>query len=334
MDSGPFLSNRPRDARWLAAVGAIILLIVQLHVGAAEGAEEPASGIDGSIRQDIRILLRNPPARSTSTYEGLLAAAGEHSVSRLEMTGCEVWTVSAGAADRLLMAAKGFKIPAATIGQEPSMVVQGMHSDARLDSAEKSLTAEAMRHPEAMGMMMAQTPNAAMTEYALTATDDTGAPAAVRLALTDEVTVEAIRQRLEKTAEGYVWHGVIAGTDEPVTLLWWPSGRLTGQVRYQNGIYSIRHFGRSIHGVVAISPRRLPPEHAPMPTAMMKKMKMDRDPFVREGSASQLLNAMDKSAKGLDKQRDRSRNEKQIITDLRASDTRISVRAEQPAGTV
>jgi hypothetical protein len=57
-------------------------------------------------------------------------------------------------------------------------------------------------------------------------------------------------------------------------------------------IYQIRHFGRAMHGVLAVSPRRLPPEHAPMPAPMMKKMKMDRDPLLIEGSAESLHAAM------------------------------------------
>jgi hypothetical protein len=328
MAKGNPIVNRPRDRRSLIAVSALLLcMLSQVPATVAEDAAP-------SSIPSVRVVITTPPARGSTAHTDLTAAAGQHTVGRLDMTGGEIWTVSADVADRVLAVARRLGISASRVGADPAMAIRGMAAGTRMRPAEKSMMAEAMRQPAAMSMMMAETAGAAMTEFALTATDHAGAPATVRLALTDDLTVEAVRQRLEKTGGGYVWHGVIVGSDDPVTLLWWPSGRLAGQILYRDEIYSIRHLGRTMHGVIAMSPRRLPPEHAPMPSAMMKKMKMDRDPLVREGSAEQLHRAMRPKLQDLNNQRDIPPSGKQNKAKLTATDTRIGMDSGQPTGPI
>ncbi len=43
-----------------------------------------------------------------------------------------------------------------------------------------------------------------------------------------------------------------------------------------------------MHGVVEMSPRKLPPEHAPMDKSLLDKMHMRKDPLVTKGDASML----------------------------------------------
>jgi hypothetical protein len=271
--------NRPRDRRFLVAVGALFCVtFLQVTVVSAASPPQQPLPIEPQNEQQARILFPTPPNVSSRRHRELAEAAGPHTVSDLEMTGGQVWSLQGDRLQQTLTVARRLKVPAERIAPEPSMALAGMAAGARMTASEKSMMSQSMRQPGSMGMMMAQTPNAAMTEFALTATDAAGSPAAVRLALTDGLTVEATRQRLEKTDDGYIWHGVISGSDDPVTLLWWPSGRLTGQVTYRDRMYV----------VIEVSPRDMPPEHAPMPPAMMKKMKMDRDPLVHEGSAESL----------------------------------------------
>ena len=63
------------------------------------------------------------------------------------------------------------------------------------------------------------------------------------LSLDATTTVTARRSSVEKTPEGYVWHGTIVGTDDPVTLLWWPSGRLSGQITYRGRHFVVKNLG-------------------------------------------------------------------------------------------
>ena len=84
------------------------------------------------------------------------------------------------------------------------------------------------------------------------------------------------------------WHGLIAGSDDPVTLLWWPSGRLSGQITYRGHQYVVKNLGGAMHGIIEMAPRKLPPEHAPMTPNLMHKMHMDKDPLVTNGDASML----------------------------------------------
>lgn len=101
---------------------------------------------------------------------------------------------------------------------------------------------------------------------------------------------------MERTKDGYTWHGTITETGEPVTLLWWPSGRLSGQVSYKGHRFAIRHMGGAMHGVVEMAPSRLPPEHAPMGAELQKKMQMRDDPLVTKGDASMLRPSGDQPA--------------------------------------
>ena len=285
--------NRPRDKRFLVAVGALVCVsFLQVTAAIAANSSPQPSPTRSQTEHRSQIIFSNPPNVSSRRHRELVEAAGAHTVTVLDMTGGQVWSLQANRLQHALDVARRLKVPAKRVAPEPTMALEGMAAGARMTPSEKSMMSRSMHQPGTMGMMMAQTPDAAMTEFALTATDASGSPAAVRLALTDGLTIEAKRQRLEKTDDGYIWHGVISGSDDPVTLLWWPTGRMTGQVTYRDRMYVIRHLGRTMHGVIEISPRNMPPEHAPMPPAMMKKMKMDRDPLVHEGSAESLHAAM------------------------------------------
>jgi hypothetical protein len=161
-----------------------------------------------------------------------------------------------------------------------------------MDDKQRSMMKDAMSSPAAMGMSMMALPDPMVMEYALTTgmhTQHGAQPAAeLTIPLDATTTVTARRTSIEKTEDGYVWHGLITGTDDPVTLLWWPSGRLSGQITYRGHHYVVKNLGGAMHGVIEMAPRKLPPEHAPMSPKLMDKMHMDEDPLVTKGDASML----------------------------------------------
>src|SRR5262245_28989462 len=63
------------------------------------------------------------------------------------------------------------------------------------------------------------------------------------LPLNKTTTVTARRTSVRKAETGYVWHGVIEDTDDMVTLLGWPDGRLSGTVNYKGHVYAVKPMG-------------------------------------------------------------------------------------------
>ena len=151
-----------------------------------------------------------------------------------------------------------------------------------------------------MGVSMMALPQANVLEYALTngmhAQEEgvmhdqrkSSIQPSLVIPLDDKITVTAQRINLEKEAANYIWRGVVTETGEPVTLLWWPNGRLSGSITFKGHVYAVKNMGGDMHGVVDMMPGGLPPEHAPMAPDTMKKMNMNDDPLVRHGDASMM----------------------------------------------
>ena len=143
-------------------------------------------------------------------------------------------------------------------------------------------------------MSMMKLPDAATMEYALTKRMNApagSAPQTILIPLNDKLTVTARRTEVSKTDDGYIWRGVIDGSGEPVTLLWWPSGRLAGTVMYRGHAYVIKNLGGNMHGMLELTPDKMPPDHGAASKDVMQKMNMRSDPLVHEGDASMMLPA-------------------------------------------
>ena len=151
-----------------------------------------------------------------------------------------------------------------------------------------------MESKAAAGMSMMKLPDAATMEYALTKRMNAlagSAPQTILIPLNEMLTVTARRTEVSKTDDGYIWRGVIDGSGEPVTLLWWPSGRLAGTVMYRGHAYVIKNLEGNMHGMLELTPDKMPPDHAAASKDMMQKMNMRSDPLVHDGDASMMLPA-------------------------------------------
>jgi hypothetical protein len=139
---------------------------------------------------------------------------------------------------------------------------------------------------------MMDLPKPSVMEYMLTKgmnEPGEGTPATLLIPLNMKDTVTAHRTGITKTADGYIWRGIIDNSGEPVTLLWWPDGRVSGTVTHAGRMYVIKSLGGGMHGMLELAPNKMPPDHAPAPKAMMRKMKMKEDPLVHQGEASMML---------------------------------------------
>ena len=59
----------------------------------------------------------------------------------------------------------------------------------------------------------------------------------------DNTTLTIVRTSVDIKPDMCIWRGTVEGPDAPVTLMWWPDGKMTGTVQQQGRIYSIRHLG-------------------------------------------------------------------------------------------
>jgi hypothetical protein len=241
----------------------------------------------------IGLILSHLPPPGSDGYAALKRAAGDPPGETLEMTGAEMWSVAPEHMGPLKAAAAAHGVQVMALDDQSNKALTPMDSGSAMSDKQRGMMKDAMSSQAAMGMSMMALPDPMVMEYALTkgmhSPENTQPAAELAIPLNAATTITARRTSIEKTEDGgYVWHGLIAGSDDPVTLLWWPSGRLSGQITYRGHQYVVKNLGGAMHGVIEMAPRKLPPEHAPMSPKLMHKMHMDEDPLVTQGDASML----------------------------------------------
>ena len=293
-----------------------------------------AFAVDGMRSTESRgYILSHLPAPGSTGYEEIRRAAGATSGERLEMTGAEMWSVPSERVAALEAAAAAHGVEVMALDQASNRALMPMDPASPMTDEQSAMMNDAMGSKAAMGMAMMVLPDSKVMEYELT--KGMHAPAAARseaellIALDATTTIKARRARIEKTPEGYVWHGTVVGTDDPVTLLWWPTGRLSGQITHRGHHYVVKNLGGNLHGVIEMSPRKLPPEHAPMGKKLMQKMHMQQDPLVSKGDASMLR---EPTTKKIERPREPLRNLQDAVPGKRAqAGTEVAVVTPPPA---
>ena len=249
-----------------------------------------AHAVDAPRR--VGLILSNLPESASAEYKALSEIAGDVTAEALEMTRSEMWSVASDRVPALKSAASAKGVTVRELDQNWNTMMTSMPPGSQMTPAQESMMHQAMESKATMGVSMMALPPASTVEYALTkgmhgAPDGEPAPTLV-LPLNKTTTVTARRTSVIKTDAGYVWHGIIEDTDDMVTLLWWPDGRLSGTVNYKGHVFAVKPMGGEMHGVVEMSSAGLPPDHAPMGKALQEKMHMGEDPLVHKGDPSEL----------------------------------------------
>lgn len=253
-------------------------------VATAQAAgHEPASAL-------ARMILSDLPPASSPAYQGLLDASGNAQRIALPMSKAETWLVPVERVPELQkkLAEAGVKVSEAG-GRMQALAPM---ASSTMTDKQSAMMKDVMSDPAAMGMNMMSIASPQMLEYALIRPADADGDATIELKLTETLTVTANRTDLVTQADRYIWLGEVKGSFEPVTLVYWPSGRLSGTVHYGGRIYKVQAMGHNTCGIIEIAPGMLPPEHAPMAPAMQNKLNMRDDPLMMQGDASALMNKM------------------------------------------
>ncbi len=276
-------------SRTAAAILAAVLTALTAAGMSLPGARAGSEASSGGA------ILSNLPPHDSPEYKALLKAAGNPRGEELEMTKSEMWDVAPERIDVLITAAAQQGVTVTKLNSDWNQALTPMPAGSAMSENQQKMMNDTMAAKSVMGMSMMELPQSSSIEYALTKGMRKGGGQAAQqklvIPLNENVSVTAERTSVSKTADGYVWRGVVMGSDDLVTLMWWPNGRLTGTISYKGHIYAVKHMGGMMHGIVEMSPAMLPPEHAPMDAGTMKKMNLKADPFVKHGDARMMMDA-------------------------------------------
>lgn len=242
-------------------------------------------------KDQTEIILSNLPAKDSADYATLRDIAGMSHSQDLDMMKSEKWSVAPERLDAFLKAAAEKGVRVSRLDDDWNRVFEPMAESEPMSDKQKTMMKKAMESEAAMGASMMKSPPQDVLDYALTKDiqdEDHEAPSSLVIPLKDNTAVTVRRTSVTKRANSYVWHGVVEGTGEPVTLLCYPGGRLAGTINYKGRTYVVKYMGGQMHAVVEYAPDKMPDEHCPASKDMMQKMNMGSDPLIHQGDASML----------------------------------------------
>ena len=219
------------------------------------------------------MILKLPPQKS-AVYKAIKRLAGKVAGQSLPLTKCEMWSVPKENVEAVKQAAVRYGVIVKQLSEDWNQIFQKAPANITISDQQKHMMEIAKAAKSTIGIGMMAAPFGPMVEYALTkdvATDGRTDPhgfAKIRVALSEKTILTITRTSVDIKPDMCIWHGRVEGTDLPASIMWWPSGKMTGSVQHEGRIYSIRHMGGEMYAVVEMGEDRMPPEHAPMPERM------------------------------------------------------------------
>lgn len=279
-------------SRWspVALVAGISLVTLAFAANA-----QTNSGPDTSARQPV--VLAKPPAAGSEDYRILKRVAGDMQSETLDMTGGQVWLVEPDRIDMLLHVADEKNAGAERISDDASRLLRKRSDQDPLTPSQNAMIRLGKADKAVTGMMLVETAPPHIMEFALAkykarlAKGDKSepyGPPEIVIPVSDARQITIRRTYFDTTREGCVWFGTIVGTNEQVSLMWWPDGRMTGSFTHAGRIYTIKNIAGRVHAVIESDPARMPADHASATSKVRDAVNSGRDPLVLQGDASML----------------------------------------------
>ncbi len=244
-------------------------------------------------KPSVDVILSNPPPSSSAKYSKIYDAAEHPKREILEMTKAEVWTIPSDTWDAVSIAAATAGAKLIKLGTMWNHALVPIAKSDAMSESQHAVMHAAMDSKAAIGATLVAVPSPALAEHMLTMgvydPNGGGAQPELIIPIADSKTITARRMSVHEIASGFAWHGVVEETGEPVTVLWWPSGRMAGSVTYRGHVYSVHDLGGGVNAIIEMNPAQMPQEHAPMGLDMMKKMHLEEDPLVNKGDPGALM---------------------------------------------
>lgn len=257
-----------------------------LSLPAPAPAQAPAKKSD----QRIELIMEGLPPAGSAEYKALIKHAGDAKGQVLSLTKCEVWSIRPSLLPKLRAEAAKKNVGIRVLDGDWNKVFQPMLPSSPMPEKASSMMAQAMQSPStaAVGMMSARSAN--VVEYALTkdmqSKGDARNPMTIRVAVNDKTSVTAVRRSVEIKGERCIWRGVVEGTENPVTIMWWASGRITGTIHHGDRLYQLKQMGDDTIGIVETMTNMMPDEHASTRPERMRELNMQEDTVRMHGDGS------------------------------------------------
>jgi len=203
----------------------------------------------------VEALLSNLPAPGSAAYRTLYETADRPHREVLDMTKAEVWIIAPERMEAVIAAATRAGVKFTKLEAAWNRPFAPMVRPPAMSAKQRTMMHGAMESKAVVGMRMMELPPPSVAEYALTKGMHDAGPNAPQpelvIPISEDKTIAVRRTSVAPVAGGYAWHGVVKETGEPVTLLWWPSGKMSGSITYHNHIYSVHNMGAGMHAIVA-----------------------------------------------------------------------------------
>lgn len=283
-----------------STIGALVAILVTTTGSLVLTATVPAQSQQSNQRdaiapvattaERVELIMGGLPPRGSASYAELEAAAGSDlRIQILHLTHCEMWSVHSNRLESLRAVAASNGISVKSLDETWNDVLAPM-GHAPMDEAAMAMMSRANQSKATAGVSVMAARAANMVEFALTKGmhDKTisAQPARIRIAVNADTTVTALRRSVVVDGDRLVWRGVVEGTENPVTLLWWGSGRITGTISMGDKLFQMKWLGADTIGVVESMMDRMPDEHPKTSPKRMQDMKMQADTVFKHGDAS------------------------------------------------
>jgi hypothetical protein len=290
-------SVAPRIAGALLTLSIISFAVPSASAQSTPGERSSATADKGAPAANDRLIISNMPERKSSIHNVLSKMVARARKRVLGLTKCEVWSVPQSQSVRLTEKLQKLGLKVTKLRADWNHILKRHDGPVAMSRSQEEMLKASRAAPEAVGVGVMKTSEAAVTEYALMGGEDKSKPAdgtpgeaapTIVVPIKDDQSVTVRRIRATTTADGYTWRGVVEETGESAVLMWWKDGRLTGVLGYKGHIYTVVNMGGEVHAVIEVDPRKMPPDHAAVsPKSTANSSLRDDRAAVRDAIAKQ-----------------------------------------------
>ena len=231
-------------------------LLALCFVSGPTMAQTRGEEVAAAPKQEIVVTK---PAKKSGVQTLPLRFTRETQKHALTMTGSEVWSIPKPQASLLIkrLRERGYKV--VNLQNDWNHILTRHKEPGSLGAAQQAVVNKAIGLAETVNVNVLKTPNAAVSEHAMTYPEGK-----IVLPLAQGINITLVRtQTTVRTQKGLSWRGLVEATGEKAALMLWNDGRLSGYFAHSGSLFSVTNIGGDIHALAEMDPAKLPPDHPP-----------------------------------------------------------------------
>ncbi len=278
----------------------LALVFVAACLAAGLPGFDPASAQGRKDDGRGELILTNLPPKGSKAYKDLLSLAGKTAKGQdLIFTKSEMWSMPTPRLDHVIRQGERLGVKITKLGADWNHIMKTSGAPLPMSGTQETMVKKMIGAKETTGVGMMASSNAAVVEYALMRDFDAKSaagqgprptlPSRIVIPLNDKESITVRRMSIDMRKEGCTWRGEIEDTGEPIILMWWMDGRLTGMFTHRGSMYVLKNMGGEVHAIVETDPRKMPPDHGAMRArtpAQSPGADVKDDPLVARGEAA------------------------------------------------